>query len=123
MRALVLSGGGAKGSYQIGVWKALRKLNMKFDIITGTSSGALNGALMTQNSYGQAKKIWKKINNGVLFGDNVIESNKDIDIYKMYAKEFLKKGGLDVEELEKISNKVLLHFKKNYIKNVSENKT
>ena len=102
MRALVLSGGGAKGSYQIGVWKALRKLNMKFDIITGTSSGALNGALMTQNSYGQAKKIWKKINNGVLFGDNVIESNKDIDIYKMYAKEFLKKGGLDVEELEKI---------------------
>ena len=102
MRALVLSGGGAKGSYQIGVWKALRKLNMKFDIITGTSSGALNGALMTQNSYGKAKKIWKKINNGVLFGDNVIESNKDIDIYKMYAKEFLKKGGLDVEELEKI---------------------
>ena len=25
MRALVLSGGGAKGSYQIGVWKALKK--------------------------------------------------------------------------------------------------
>ena len=29
MKALVLSGGGAKGSYQIGVWKALRKLNKK----------------------------------------------------------------------------------------------
>ena len=45
MKALVLSGGGAKGSYQLGVWKALRELNIKFDIITGTSVGALNGAL------------------------------------------------------------------------------
>ena len=47
MRALVLSGGGSKGSYEIGVWKALRKLHIKFDIVTGTSIGALNGALIT----------------------------------------------------------------------------
>ena len=58
MKAIVLSGGGAKGSYQIGVWKALRELNIKYDIITGTSSGALNGALMTQNSYHKARKLW-----------------------------------------------------------------
>ena len=31
MRAIVLSGGGAKGSYEIGVWKALRKLNINYD--------------------------------------------------------------------------------------------
>ena len=30
MRAVVLSGGGSKGSYQIGVWKALRKLKIKY---------------------------------------------------------------------------------------------
>ena len=59
MRAIVLSGGGSKGSYQIGVWKALRKLNIKYDIVTGTSVGALNGALMTQNSYFKAKRLWK----------------------------------------------------------------
>ena len=29
MRALVLSGGGSKGSYQIGVWKALKELKNK----------------------------------------------------------------------------------------------
>ena len=29
MRALVLSGGGAKGSYQLGVYKALKKLGIK----------------------------------------------------------------------------------------------
>ena len=54
MRALVLSGGGSKGSYQIGVWKALRELNIKIDIVTGTSAGALNAALITQNTYRRA---------------------------------------------------------------------
>ena len=42
-RAIVLSGGGSKGSYQIGVWKALRKLKIDYQIVTGTSVGALNG--------------------------------------------------------------------------------
>ncbi len=113
MRALVLSGGGAKGSYQIGVWKALKKLNIKFDIITGTSSGALNGAILTQNDYRKAKKLWKKINNKVLFGDDAVESTNNIDIYKMYAKEFFKKGGMDVTDLEALINDAI-NIKKLY---------
>ena len=32
MKALVLAGGGARGAYQMGAWKALRKLKMNFDI-------------------------------------------------------------------------------------------
>ena len=107
MRALVLSGGGAKGSYQIGVWKALKKLHIKIDIITGTSVGALNGALMTQRSYFKAKRLWNKINNKVLFGDNAVESTNNIDIYKMYAKEIVKNGGMDVKELESLIEKSL----------------
>ena len=43
-RALVLSGGGAKGAYQLGVYKALKRLGIKINIITGTSIGAINGA-------------------------------------------------------------------------------
>ena len=38
-RALVLAGGGAKGSYQIGVWRALQELDWTPDIITGASVG------------------------------------------------------------------------------------
>ena len=45
-RAVVLSGGGAKGGYQIGVWKVLRQMGFTPDIVVGTSVGALNGALM-----------------------------------------------------------------------------
>ena len=33
-KPIVLSGGGAYGSYQIGVWKALRELNIKYDMIS-----------------------------------------------------------------------------------------
>lgn len=44
---LVLSGGGAKGAYEVGVWNALRDMNLDQDVkaISGTSVGALNAAL------------------------------------------------------------------------------
>ncbi len=45
---LVLGGGGARGAYQIGVWKALLEKNIQFEVITGTSVGGLNGALIAQ---------------------------------------------------------------------------
>ena len=57
-RAIVLSGGGSKGAYQIGVWKALRKLHINYDIVTGTSVGALNSILFVQKDYLKALKLW-----------------------------------------------------------------
>ena len=43
---LVLDGGGARGAYQIGAWKALREAGVKIEAVAGTSVGALNGALI-----------------------------------------------------------------------------
>jgi len=103
MKALVLSGGGSKGSYQLGVWKALKKLNIKIDIVTGTSVGALNGALITQKSYKKAKKIWNNLNMKVLFGEDI--DNKK-DIIKMYGKQ-IKNGGMDITKLEKMISDTL----------------
>ena len=103
MKALVLSGGGSKGSYQLGVWKALKRLGINFDIVTGTSSGALNGALVTQNTYHKAKKIWNTLNMKVIFGEDALETK---DIIKMYGKQ-IKNGGMDVTKLEElISNAI-----------------
>ena len=48
MYGLVLEGGGARGSYQIGVYKALLEMNIPIKAVTGTSVGALNGALIAQ---------------------------------------------------------------------------
>lgn len=46
---LVLSGGGAKGAYQVGVIKALSELGAQVDAISGASIGALNGAILASS--------------------------------------------------------------------------
>lgn len=45
---LVLSGGGARGAFQVGVWKVLYEegLGGLPDVVSGTSAGAINGALI-----------------------------------------------------------------------------
>ena len=70
-RALVLQGGGALGAYQVGVLKALSKKIIEedknnaeqnrplFDIITGTSIGAMNAAVLVSNVVGR-KKTWSE---------------------------------------------------------------
>lgn len=45
-KALVLSGGGSKGAYQVGVLKALVERGHKWDFIAGVSVGALNAAFL-----------------------------------------------------------------------------
>ena len=50
-KALVLAGGGARGSYQVGVWRALMELDWHPQIITGTSVGSLNGAMFVLDLY------------------------------------------------------------------------
>ena len=43
--ALVLGGGGSKGALQVGLYRALCELDVRPDLIVGSSVGALNGAL------------------------------------------------------------------------------
>ncbi len=60
---LVLSGGGGKGAYQIGVLKALDELGIYNDIkmLSGSSVGALNSALFLMDDTARADKIWRSI--------------------------------------------------------------
>ena len=48
---LVLAGGGVRGAYQIGVWKALKELKIKVSAVSGVSIGAVNGALFVPKNY------------------------------------------------------------------------
>ena len=54
---IVLEGGGARGSYQIGAWKALREAGIKIRGIAGASVGALNGALICMKKRKRSGKI------------------------------------------------------------------
>ena len=60
-RAIVLAGGGAKGSYHFGFWRAIRELEIDFQIVTGSSVGALNGAMMASGLYESGLEMWNTI--------------------------------------------------------------
>jgi NTE family protein len=45
-KVLVLQGGGSLGAFGCGVFKALSKLGIRFDIVSGTSIGAINAAII-----------------------------------------------------------------------------
>lgn len=92
MKALVLGGGGAKGSYEVGVFKALRKLHMKFDIVTGVSIGSINGAFYVANEYKKCLKMWQKITTSDLF-DVAIGSKMSKEDIKLLVKQ-MSTGGI-----------------------------
>lgn len=58
---LVLSGGGAKGAYEVGVWKALQEYGLDLDVklISGASVGALNAGLFACTTSDEAKTLWE----------------------------------------------------------------
>lgn len=102
---LVLEGGGAKGAYQIGAWKALREAGVKLKGIAGTSVGALNGALICMGDYENARKVWENITYSRIMSvdDEKMEylfrqKKLDMDMVKD-ALEFMKEGGIDVAPL------------------------
>lgn len=57
---LCLSGGGAKGAYEAGVWLAMHQMHLDKNVtaVSGTSVGALNAALFTNVSPYHVKKLW-----------------------------------------------------------------
>lgn len=67
--AIVLAGGGAKGAYQMGVWRALQECGyfQKTGAFFGDSIGAINACLMAGTSYEEAKDAWEKLNFFTVF--------------------------------------------------------
>lgn len=112
MLAIVLSGGGAKGAYEVGVWKALRKLHIKYQIVTGTSIGALNGLMMAQNEFYKCLKLWKNIDYDILY-DNFKKIGNSKEMYLEYLNKIFD-GGIDTKKIENIIEE---HYKPNKLYN------
>ena len=90
MKGLVLEGGGTKGAYQIGAYKALRDLGIEFQGVTGTSIGALNGAYIIQNDIEIMEDIWLKY-------DYTHFMNIDEETYEKYKNERYIPNRLSIE--------------------------
>ena len=116
VRAVVLGGGGSKGAYQIGVWQALRELNLDYQVVTGTSVGALNGALMAQGEFDAAWDLWWNMDNTqVMEGIPPSENKPDsrLAVYRAFVREMVQKGGLDISPLEETIRSILPHYQCN----------
>ena len=91
--AIALEGGGAKGGYEIGVWQALDEAGIKYNAVSGTSVGALNGGLMAMRDLPRAIDAWNNMKLG-----KVIELD-DVQRLIPEALEIIKNRGLDVAPL------------------------
>lgn len=54
---LVMQGGGSLGAYECGVYKTLKRHELEFDTVAGTSIGAINAAIIAGNNSESSAKI------------------------------------------------------------------
>ena len=105
-KALVLAGGGTRGAYQNGALRALRELGKDdWNIVTGTSIGALNGALAVQGDYDAMNDLWMNLTSDQIIKGKfpadfrletlVNERNLLTSLFKNYVRD----GGADISPL------------------------
>lgn len=104
---LVLGGGGARGAFQIGVWQALEEKKIQFDVITGTSVGGLNGALIKQGDYQQAFELWEEIETDkvleITFQEvEELDFSAQVDQLRTFIKTSLQQRGLSTQPLRRL---------------------
>lgn len=115
---LVLSGGGARGAYQIGVWTALKELEIDryIRVISGTSIGALNGVLFIQNDLCLAQDIWLNITKEKILPVNDKELTKkgillslgirNINFIKKHIPKVILGGNISRDGLNDVMDKL-----------------
>ena len=106
--AIALEGGGAKGAYEVGVWKALEEAGIKYCAVAGSSVGALNGALMAMRDLQTAIALWENITYSQImdvddaqmkafFGKEMQWS--DVPAFLKEMAEVVQNGGFDIRPL------------------------
>ena len=96
VRALVLAGGGAKGGYQVGVWRALQELEWTPAIITGASVGTLNGCMFASGKADEVEQLWRTMENHDVLD---VPATRDADELRAFFLDVIRSGGLDVQPL------------------------
>lgn len=83
----VLGGGGSRGALQVGMLQALSEHDIAPDLITGTSVGALNGALLALDPKGAANRLshsWARVTRTQVFPGNVLTQLRTLEHSKTH---------------------------------------
>ena len=110
--AIALEGGGARGAYQVGAWRALEEAGIRYNAVSGTSVGAINGALMAMRDLHQAEQVWKDIRfSHIINVDDAdmgrilsggFENLEQVKSAFQTLKSIIQDRGLDVEPLRNL---------------------
>lgn len=115
---LVFAGGGSRGAYEIGVWKAIKELGIDKHVscVSGTSIGALNAMLFLYNDYELAEEIWQSLTKEKILPVNEKElilkgilyflGAKNINFVKRYLPNLVKGGSISRDGLNDILQKL-----------------
>ena len=111
MYGLALEGGGAKGAYQIGAYKAMLEKGYHFDCVVGTSIGCINAALICQGGYELLEDLWNNVDSSLFgFSPNAVTKivNREEGFRKTrrkLIKKVVKDKGIDLKKLRKLLEK------------------
>lgn len=110
--AIALQGGGARGAYQVGAWRALEEAGVRYNAVSGTSVGALNGAMMAMRDLPNAEQLWRDMRFSLVMDadDETMERimNRDFENFSQVRDairtiaDIVRDGGVDVEPLRKL---------------------
>ncbi len=112
---LVLGGGGAKGVYHIGVWQALRELDIPVNAFIGNSIGAIVSAFLAQGAEQELLDIAHSINLNSLiklskndsFSDEQTFQTHSIRHWQSAYKKIVEKRGLDTSPMRSMLESVI----------------
>lgn len=104
MIGLALEGGGARGSYQVGAYFALKHSGIKFNGVSGTSIGSFNAAMIASGQEKELLAFWQKVDISELLDLDGFKDIKISTLNKTFAniKKILKNKGLDTSKLKKV---------------------
>ncbi len=116
MYGLALEGGGVKGAFHMGAVKALLEEGYEFGGVTGTSIGALNGAIIAQGDFEAGYRLWESMDTPLLFDIEEEQYKKLIDrridrdlLFKLAARmgEIIENRGIDTEKMRQVVESIV----------------
>lgn len=107
---LVLSGGGAKGVYHVGAWRALSEMGIQVEAFIGNSIGAILAGFLAQNKIREMEDIGANIGADFIMnipeefldGGNIRIGKANLTAFKKFYRSVIEKKGIDVSPLRNL---------------------
>jgi len=113
---LVVSGGGAKGAYSVGVVSALKQFGIEPHIVTGTSTGALIASMVVADDQKKLVDIWRKLTSNQIYS-RMWKLSFILSFLGTYTYPYLSslplyqliKRSVDIEKIQKSPKQLIIN--------------